>query len=242
MILRIFAGIAAVLLILTVFFAADLFIGNPVSKNRAKNKAAAYIHNQYGGLNLEIKEVVYNSKDGSYAVSAYSETSVDTHFSLSYKDGEIVKDDYAVTVLSGMNTMDRFCGEYEKSLTPLIQEKTGAVTDISVMPEKLDSYDVELDADLDKKLTENVHIDIRCSGGTNAKFFAEVLVTAYGVMKENGYAAAEFSIIGQLETALAELKGITPAHIEGKNLEAALQKAITDGEYDGITAFSKGQK
>lgn len=235
-------GIAAFLLILAILFMANSFLGNPVSAKVAKGKALAYINDKYGHLNLEIKKVTYNPKNGSYLISVTSSTSIDTHFFLSYRDGEIFRDDYEVSVLSGMNTMDRFRDQYKKSLTPLVQAKINDVTNLSVIPEKLTKYDFELDSAFDKKLVENVNIVIRCTGGTDAKHLSEILKTTCDVMKENGYAAAKFGITSQHETVLTELRNIKPAHIESESLEEILQQAITNTEYDGITAFSKSHK
>ncbi len=241
--LKILAGITALLLIIAVVFIANSFLGNPVSSNIAKSKARSYINDKYSHLNLEIKDVGYNLKDGSYFISVNSSTSIDTHFFLSYRDGEIFRDGYDFSVLSGMNTMDRFCDEYKKSLTPLVQAKTNDVKNISVIPEKLAKYyDIDLDSAFNKKLVENVDIVISSTGGTDAKHLSEILKTTYGVMKENGYAAAKFQIASEHETLLISLSNIKPAHIENENLEEILQEAITNTEYDGITAFSKGSK
>ena len=68
--LKIFAGITAFLLILAVFFIANSLLGNPVSANIAKSKCQSYINDKYNHLSLEIKDVTYNLKDGSYLISA----------------------------------------------------------------------------------------------------------------------------------------------------------------------------
>ena len=208
----------------------------------AKSKAQSYINDKYSRLSLEIKDVTYNSKDGSYLISVSSSTSIDTHFFLSYRDGVIFRDDYEVLVLSGMNTMDRFCDEYKKSLTPLVQTKTDYVTSISVIPEKLIKYNIELDSTFDKKLVENVNIMISSTGGTDAKHLSEILKTTYDIMKENGYTATKFGIMNEHEGVLTEIRNIKPTHIESRNFEEILQEAIDNTEYDGITAFSKGPK
>jgi len=240
--LKISAGITAVLLILAVFLIANSFLGNPVSANIAKNKALVYINDKYKHLNLKIKDVSYNLKDGSYLISVGSSTSIDTHFFLSYRDGEIFRDDYEISVLSGMNTMDRFCDEYKKSLTPLVQAKTNNVTNISVIPEKLTKYNLELDSTFDISLVKNVEIIISGTGGTDAKHLSDILKITYAVMKENGYEAKSFGITCEHESALTELRNIKPTHIESEDLGEVLQEAIVNTEYDGITAFSKGQK
>ena len=59
-------------------------------------------------------------------------------------------------------------------------------------------------------------------------------------MKEKGFEARAFGITG--EGTLRELMNIKSEHIENENLEELLCKAIIQGEYDGITAFSKSLK
>lgn len=224
------------------FFVANSISGNSVSAYIAKSKAQSYINDKYSHLDLEIKNVGYNLKDDSYFITVNSRTSIDTHFHLSYKAGKIIRDDYALSVLSGMNTMDRFCDEYKRSLTSLVQAKVSEVTNIFVIPEKLTKYNISLDSPFDKRLVENVDISISCIGGTNAEHLALILKQTYNVMKENGYVAANFAIRSEHETALTELMNIKPVHIESENFEEILQQAIAKTEYDGIFAFSKGPK
>ena len=121
-----------------------------------------------------------------------------------------------------------------------MQNKTKNITNISVIPEKLIKYDIELDSDFDKNLIEDVKIIIRSTGGTDAKHLSKMLKLTYDVMRENGYIAAGFGITGEQEMAITELQNIKPTHIEDEKLEEIIQKAIEDTEYEGIISFSKG--
>jgi len=238
--MKIFAGMIAVLLILTIFFIANLFLGNPVSASIAKGKALSYIRDKYSHLDLKISDVTYNAKDGVYYISVSSNTSIDTNFTLRYRNGEIYADDYETSVLSGMNTVNRLCDEYEKSLTPLVQEKTKNVTEITVMPEKYSNYNLELDSTFEPTLVKNVEIKIHGTGGTDPKYISDILKVTYTIMNENGYAAQGFGIRCNQGKEIIELINIKPSHMEKENLDEILQKAMTNNEYDGIIAFSKG--
>lgn len=90
--------------------------------------------------------------------------------------------------------MDRFRDEYKKNLTPLVQVKANDVTNISVLPEKLTKYSLELDSAFDKTLAKNVEIIISCTGGTEAKHLSNILNITYAVMKGNGYEIAIVSL------------------------------------------------
>lgn len=239
---RFLAGLTALLLLVALLLVANSFVGNPFSARAAKQRGREYLKERYSHLDLDIEEVIYNPKNSSYSISILSRTSKDTHFSLAYRKGEIYLDNYEASVLSGMNTMDRFCEEYESRLTPLVQEKLSEVISLSVMPEKLTRYDLDLDAAFDQRLVENVEISIRTTGGADAKYLSRILKTTCNLMTERGYAAAKFRITGEDEGGLTELINISPAQVERDNLEEILQKAIVDTEYEGIIAFSKGLK
>lgn len=237
---KISAGLAALLLIAVLLLVANSFLGNPFSARAARNRGREYLQDRYGHLDLRIEGVSYNPKDGSYIISVLSGTSMDTHFTFRYRKGEIFADDYELSVLSGMNTMDRFCDEYKKGLTALVQARMSEGIHISVMPEKRTRYDLDLDAPFDQRLVENVEISIRTAGGNDAKHLSEILKAILGLMSENGYTAARFRITGEDEGALTELMNISPAQVEGDDLEEILQRAIAGMEYDGVTSFSKG--
>ncbi len=240
--LKVLAGIIAAVLMLALFFVASSFWGNPISAHMAGKKAATYLSDHYSHLDLQIKGVNYNFKDGSYSITVSSGTSVDTHFFLSYRDEKIFRDGYQDSVLSGMNTMERFRDEYKKSLAPLVQAKTNDVKNIAVVPEKLTRYDVALDSPFDRSLVKDVKVIVNSTGGTDAEHLSAVLKTTYDVMKENGYTATAFTITGEKETFLTELMNIKPAHIESENFAGILQEALANSEYDGIIAFSKTAK
>lgn len=86
--LKISAVVTAFLLILAIFLIVNSFLGSSVSANIAKSKAQSYIKDKYSRLSLEIKDVTYNLKDGSYLIFVSSSTSIDTHFFLRHREGE----------------------------------------------------------------------------------------------------------------------------------------------------------
>ncbi len=237
---EILVGLAVGLVVGFALFVANSFFGNPISASLVRKNALAYLDDEYGHLDLIIEKVVYNPKDSSYLIPVSSATSVDTHFSLSFRSGRIFNDDYEISVLSGANTMDRLCDEYENSLTPLVIAEIDDVTSLSVLPEKIAKYDFDLDSPFDKGLVENVTVMINCTGGTDAKHLSQVLGVTYDVMKQNGYDAIGFGITGEHQKSVVELINIKSSHVVQKNLREILQKAITNAEYDGIIAFSKG--
>ena len=240
--LKLAAGLTALLLLAVLLLLANSFVGNPLAARAARNRGREYLEERYGRPDLEIKGVTYNPKDSSYIIAVFSSTSRDTHFFLRYREGEIYADDYEIAVLSGWNTMERLCDEYRERLTALLQAEMGAVADIAVMPEKRSSYGLALDAPFDRGLVEDVEISLRFTGGNDAAYLAEVLKRVSSLMTEKGYAAARFRITGEDGRALTQLMNISAAQVESDNLEEILQRAVADTEYDGIISFGKGSR
>lgn len=240
--LKLAAGLTALLLLAVLLLLANSFVGNPLAARAARNRGREYLEERYGRPDLEIKGVTYNPKDSSYIIAVFSSTSRDTHFFLRYREGEIYADDYEIAVLSGWNTMERFCDEYTERLTALVQAEMSAVVNISVLPEKRVRYELALDAPFDQKLVEDVEISLRSTGGNDAAYLAEALKRAFSLMTEKGYGAAWFRVTGEAEGALTELSNISAAQVKRGDLEQILRRAIADGEYDGIIAFGKGLK
>ncbi len=240
--LKLAAGLTALLLLAVLLLLANSFVGNPLAARAARNRGREYLEERYGRPDLEIKGVTYNPKDSSYIIAVFSSTSRDTHFFLRYREGEIYADDYEIAVLSGWNTMERFCDEYTERLTALVQAEMSAVVNISVLPEKRVRYELALDAPFDQKLVEDVEISLRSTGGNDAGHLAEVLKRVSSLMTEKGYAAARFRITGEDGRALTQLMNISAAQVESDNLEEILQRAVADTEYDGIISFGKGSR
>lgn len=112
-IIKIIAGITAIILIGILLFVANSMVGNPVSKTLAKQSASKYIQKNYPNLDLKIEKVNYSFKTGSYYALVKSQTSIDTHFGLDISmTGKILYDSYESHVLSGWNTWQRIDSEY----------------------------------------------------------------------------------------------------------------------------------
>lgn len=110
---KIAAGITGTVLVLFLCFFVNSWVGNPVSNFMTKKAAQKYISQNYSELNLEIKDVFYNFKDGNYCAFVQSKDSIDTAFSV-YSDsfGHIKRDDYEGEVLSNFTTLRRIDGEF----------------------------------------------------------------------------------------------------------------------------------
>ena len=112
-VIKIIAGITAIILIGILLFVANAMVGNPVSKTLAEQRALKYVQKNYPNLDLKVERVNYSFKTGSYYALIKSQTSIDTHFNLDISmTGKILYDSYESHVISGWNTWQRIDLEY----------------------------------------------------------------------------------------------------------------------------------
>jgi len=122
-IIKIIAGITAIILIGLLLFVANGLLGNPVSKALAKQSASKYIQQNYPNLDLKVERVNYSFKTGSYYALVKSQTSIDTHFHLDISlTGKILYDSYESDVLSGWNTWQRIDLEYRTMVDKVLND------------------------------------------------------------------------------------------------------------------------
>ena len=122
-ILKIFAGLIAIILIGGILFITNAFLGNPISARIADETIKQYIKENYSYLDLELEKPIYNFKDGSYVVNARSKSSIDTKFGIHYRNGSIGYDSYEMRVLGMFNTLDRLSDEYSAVAKRIIDKE-----------------------------------------------------------------------------------------------------------------------
>lgn len=151
---------------------ANALFGNPISKMIAKNSAESYIEQAYPEQDFLIEDVIYNFKTGYYDANIKSESSIDTHFTVSISLNKVTYDSYEDNVLSGWNTYTRIDHEYNQLVEQVFSSSNFPLESeidfgtIELFPEdNIQQYDVadygivledlELDKDYDvKKIAE----------------------------------------------------------------------------------------
>ena len=111
-----FVGITLILLLIaSVCYFANAFLGNPISYFLANNAAKEHIKNSYKGTDYELQRVTYSFKSGDYYAYLSSPTNIDGDFTLTidYK-GKIEYDNYALRVEGHANTEGRLLEEYRE--------------------------------------------------------------------------------------------------------------------------------
>ena len=120
--LKIAALILALVLIAGVGWFANALVGNPLSKALVRYRAEQRLGAVYSDLDVYIDRVNYSFKDGNYHVHVKSDTSMDTHFSISYDLlGRLGYDSFEDYVASGWNTADRITTAYRGMCDEVLQ-------------------------------------------------------------------------------------------------------------------------
>ena len=111
-----YVGITLILLLIaSVCYFANAFLGNPISYFLANNAAKEHIKNSYKGTDYKLQRVTYSFKSGDYYAYLSSPTNIDGDFTLTidYK-GKIEYDNYALRVEGHANTEGRLLEEYRE--------------------------------------------------------------------------------------------------------------------------------
>lgn len=239
--LRILAGVMAFLLIFTILSLANAFVGNPVSVAMANKEAQRYIDNWYSFLNVQLDKAVYNFKFSEYIVKARSRDNVDVHFNLYYKNGEIVRDDYASYVLSGFNTLERLGQEYSAQVTPVLQKYASfPINEVRI------EYDREL---LDKAsnpftpgtpFDKNLPIETQLVVYTDieertVENITKILTEVHKILEEKEYPISQFGIFAENDGGLVMVHYVTAEDIESGELKERLQAALDNLEQHTIS-------
>lgn len=116
--------IILVILIMSVLGASivNSFKGNPLSAAIADVAIKKYVEQKYPTLNLKVEKSKYIFKFHEYMGRAVSDTSKDTHFSVYYRNGEVVHDDYEGDVIEKFNTLRRLEDEYSQLVITILNE------------------------------------------------------------------------------------------------------------------------
>ncbi|WP_406242070.1 hypothetical protein ACF3M2_14305 [Tissierella carlieri] len=245
-ILKILAGLIAIILIGGILFITNAFVGNPISARIADETIKQYIKDNYSYLDLELEKPIYNFKDGSYVMNVRSKSSIDTKFGIHYRNGSISYDSYEMRVLGMFNTLDRLSDEYSAVAKKIIDKEleyeiknTGVIYDKSIYENGNNA--LELDMKFDKSLPIAAEINIRTNIlDTSMEDIAKFLTDAHKAFINNGCYFKKYELSADNDGILVMVDGVTPEDIESGDLVNLLQKA-KDYE-DDIVAEKESEK
>ncbi|WP_069998057.1 YfjL-like protein [Cellulosilyticum sp. I15G10I2] len=246
-ILKILSGTTAAVLIGGMFFVTNAFVGNPISAMIANKEIKQYVNQNYAFLDLKIEKASYNFKSGGYMARAFSETSIDTQFSIYYRKGRVERDDYENHVLERYNTLQRLEHEYSAVAKTIMEKELGYKNNTTVVMFDKDAYgsastQLELDMKFDKKILLNAEVIIGLNLADNSlQGVAKIITESHKVFLENGCHFSKYGLYAESDGALIMVNGVTPSDIESGELISLLEKAKNNEGIKDISVFIKGQ-
>lgn len=245
-VLKAIAGVVAVGLICGILVVTNAFVGNPISSKIAEKAVKNYANEKYAFLDLELEKPVYNFKDGSYVVWAKSRTSIDTKFSMNYRNGEIYYDSYEFDVLRMHNTLYRLANEYSYIVREILEKELGYKDNSTrVMYNKYDyesakyKDDLKLDMEFDRSLPldPEVILSLKDVEDVSLESISKILIDSHETLVNNECHFTKYSLYAGDKGTLASVHGVRPDHIESGQLLNLLQEAM---DYEDDIEFEKG--
>lgn len=234
---RVFAAVAALVLISLIVSLVDASMGNPISAWKADKAIAKYVKDNYSFLDLEIEKSHYNFKFSEYSANVRSKTSKDTHFEISYKKGKVKYDGYQSSVIEKFNTISRLLDEYSalaNSVASKELEYNKIKASVSFDKEKdlIGSDLIKLDMPFDKSIFPDSDIVISANmDKIDMDKVSDLLIKAHKAFAENGYTFNKYTLFLDNDDEHATVN-VTAADIESGQL-AKLLTPTKDGKHYG---------
>ncbi|MBU5256984.1 hypothetical protein [Tissierella praeacuta] len=244
-ILKIFAGLFAILLIGGILFITNAFVGNPISAKIAEKTINQYVKENYSFLDLEVEKPIYNFKFNEYISKAKSRTSIDTKFNIYYRNGKVHHDNYESFVLKKFNTIERFSHEYTDFAKRIIaKELRYEKNNTRVMYDKT-IYENGNDAlQLDMKFDKSLPIDAEVNIGVDVENvtienIAKILIDAHKAFIKNSCYFKKYGLFIENDKILVMVSEVTSDDIESGDLVSLLQSAK---DYKDDTIVEEGEE
>ena len=237
---KIAAGIVGIGLIGFILFVTNAFVGNPVSAHFANQAIHKYVEEKYGHLDLETEKVYYNFKDSAYVGRAVSPTSVDTHFAVYYRNGEVYHDDYEGYVVKKYNTVDRMGEEYSQLTQTIVANELGFKGNTTkVMYDSMyysyPSNHFEIDMKFDRSIEAKAEVMLRLElKDQSVVGIVAVFENAHEAFLKYECTFQSYSLFSEDKKTDIMVTGIKPSHIESGNLKDLIQKALDGDNAEGI--------
>ncbi len=229
--LKIAALIIAVALIGMILFITNAFVGNPISSALADKGIKEYVAQNYSDLDLEVEKARYNFKSNEYMARAKSKSSIDTHFAIYYRGGQVTRDDYETYVLGKYNTLSRLEQECSKLVIPILSkipelENNTTMVQIEKWEYEKARDDIKLDMKYEKNLPVDMKVNIRADlSDLSLKNMAEILENSYQILLNNDFRFTAYDIFSEYDGVIVMINDVTPEDIESGELENLLNDA-----------------
>jgi len=202
-------------------------------------------------LDLEIEKSSYEFKNGEYVANAKSKTSIDTKFSIYYRSGKALRDDYEFYVLGMLNTLQRLEVEYSVVAKNIVEKDLGYKNNTTMVNFSKGEYEnakdndiLKLDMKFDKALPIKSDVTLRLDLADNSlEGITKILTDAHKVFVDNGCNFHKYGLHAQNGTMYyVDVNGVTTSDIESGELTNLLEKAKENKSGSGISVYIKGEK
>jgi hypothetical protein len=248
--LKVLAGVVAIVLIGSMLFITNAFVGNPLSAMVANKSIQQYVGQNYAFLDIEVEKASYDFKNQGYRAIAKSKTSMDTRFAIYYSEGQVKRDDYQLYVVEKFNTLDRLIGEYSLIAKTIISNELGYENNTTYVVHDKDLSDklgeiLELDMKFDKAVPIGPEVSIQIDTvDYSLENVAKVLTDAHKAFLDNDCVFAKYGFYAGGDDTNIMVIGVTPEAIESGALLKLLTEAELSGDNgseEGILIFRKGE-
>lgn len=172
LLLKIISFTVAVILVLLIFSIGNSFLGNPVSASIAQKRIQSYVDQNFSTLNLNVEKARYNFKFNNYWARVNSKTSIDTYFTIEYKNGKVIDNTFVSDVLQKNNTARRFEEIYTQEVDFIlkrseIESLIDSNAKVLIEHEKQNEYEENLDKfkidmPFNKSVPINYYLVVNC--------------------------------------------------------------------------------
>lgn len=241
--LKITAAIVAFLLIGGILFISNAFVGNPISAWLAKKEVERYVQQNYHFLDLELDKPKYNFKDSTYVIKATSPQSIDTRFSIAYRNGEIVWDDYD-NVLNKRTTLDRLAQQYSLVAKNIVANELGFKNNRTYVLFADEEYerihdDIQLDMEFTKKLPLKAEVTIFIDEEyVSFDRISTIFSEAHEAFLRENCQFTKYHLYIEKDESIVMINHVTSKHIESGQLTSLLMEAENNEKSD-IHVFIK---
>lgn len=245
-VLKTLAIVSAAALIFLVFFIANMFAGNPITKLDAKNKAEAYMINRYQNPNLQIEQVNYDFVYNMYSVLCIDTINNNMEFHAYYNDGKIYRDDY-YTALSTQNIRTNKTAlkalEYsEPYILHTLQNKfsntfsSANYVPVEILPETFngENSDTIFKREIAPKIEIILYFD---EYNTDSIYLSEILKDTYNYLANDDYFFNKYTIICSNDDNFFIVSSVIPEQIQNNNLIELIDTAKEKYTKNGIIIY-----
>lgn len=178
-----------IIVVLAGFFTYSKFFGSPFMKKSAEREIQHHLLTNYQKHDFEEYEVKYDREVGKFYANVISTTSLDTHFTIYYENGNCY-DYYEDAVTNLYNTIDRIETELSNNLKAelvkdgVIEETTDVSLSVVDFTKARESGEFTLDMPVATDLETDFAVYVEMDGVASVESIAQIITNINGKIAE----------------------------------------------------------